>query len=351
MSLALGNPYLRLLYEHLAREGFAVVERPRLTARWLVRNRGRVAFLHFHWPEGLYRAGRGPVALRGLLSWAKLGLLAIRILAARVCGYRIVWTIHQLYPHERDGRGRDRLGSLLLGWSSSLLIAHEHATAARARTELPGAARRVAVIPHGSYVGVYPRGRERAAIRRELGLPGDAFVFLCFGELRQYKGIELVLAAFAALPAPAVRLVIAGHAKDAEVAAAVRRGAAADPRVVPRLGFVAEQRVAELYGACDAAVVSRRDGGTSGSLLLAASLGVPVVAADLPAYREVLGDDAGWYFAAGDPGSLAAALAEAASAPDAAARGRNALAIAEGRSWAAIAAATAVRLRALSPDS
>ena len=84
--------------------------------------------------------------------------------------------------------------------------------------------------------------------------------------------------------------------------------------MLDRLGFVPDERVAELFAACDAALLSRNDGGTSGSLILALSLGLPVVAARRPAYEELLdGRAAGWLFEAGDRASLAATLARAAS--------------------------------------
>jgi len=93
----------------------------------------------------------------------------------------------------------------------------------------------------------------------------------------------------------------------------VRAAATADPRVVERLGFVADDRVAELFAACDAALCSRGDGGTSGSLILALSLGLPVVAARRPAYEELLGGEAaGWLFEPGDQAALARTLERAA---------------------------------------
>ena len=159
--------------------------------------RSSVGFLHFHWPESLYRYGRGPARLRPLLSRVKLALFAARLAAARLLGYRIVWTIHQLYPHESVDRALERRGARFLARASDLLIAHDHWTAAQARVRSSRfAGRKIAVVPHGSYIGAYPEGRPRSEVRSELGLPQDSFVFLCFGELRAYKDVELLLAAF-----------------------------------------------------------------------------------------------------------------------------------------------------------
>ena len=76
---------------------------------------------------------------------------------------------------------------------------------------------------------------------------------------------------------------------------------------MPKLGFVPTDQVRELFEAADAAVVARRDGGTSGALVLALSLGVPVVASSV--YAGLVGD-AGWLYDATDDG-LVGALARA----------------------------------------
>src|SRR5207302_523111 len=84
-----------------------------------------------------------------------------RLAAARVLGYRIVWTIHQVYPHERVGRRLERAGVRVLARASSALIAHDLTTQERARAELGGRAADVRIVPHGTYSGVYRAGRSR----------------------------------------------------------------------------------------------------------------------------------------------------------------------------------------------
>jgi glycosyltransferase involved in cell wall biosynthesis len=339
ISSAPWNPYLRLLYTHLAAHGFELVERPRFSLRWLWGSRRQVGFLHFHWPEGLYRFERGPSSLRGALSWVKVGAVAARLGAARLLRYRLIWTIHQVSPHETRSAWRDRLGVLVLSRACQTLLVHDRATRDDAVEVLGLDPGRLDVVPHGSYIGVYPPGRERSEVRAELGLPANAFVFLAFGELRRYKGIELLLEAFSAASLERTALLVVGNPKDPAVAEAIREAAAADARITPLFGFLPEDAVAELYGAADASVLARSDGGTSGSLILSLSLGVPAVAADLPVYRELTENGAaGWLFRPGDAGSLGRALESAAADPaDARARGRRAYALAEQLAWPEIA--------------
>jgi beta-1,4-mannosyltransferase len=335
LSTAPWNPYLRLLYEHLAAHGFELAGYPKLSLRSLWRSRAGIGFLHFHWPESFYRYGRGPVRLRPVLSQVKLLLFRCRLRAARLLGYRLVWTVHQVFPHESLDRERERRGARILARACHLLIVHDAWTAEHVRGELGAPSTRVAIVPHGSYIGVYPEGRPRPAVRRELGVAENSFVFLCFGELREYKEIDLLLAAFASAPLPEARLVVAGNAKNESIGAAVRSASASDARILDLLGFLREERVAELFGACDAAVLPRGEPGTSGSLILALSLGLPVVAADVPTARELIyNGQAGWLFRPRDVASLRKVLESAATDPAGArARGRSALEIAGKLEW------------------
>ncbi len=334
------NPYQRLLYGSLANLGVPLEQGARLRLAWLFSSRQRVAALHIHWPQGFYRhEGRGAATL----SWLKLGLFASRLAAARVLGYRILWTVHQVYPHESTHRRLDRAAALLLGRLANALVAHDEGTLASIRAELPAAAGKTSVIAHGSYIGVYPAGRDRAAVRAELGISPGTFVFLAFGHVRAYKEIGLVLDGFRDARVEDAALVVAGLPLDAASAALVTARAGADPRIKPLLRFVPDGDVAELFGAADAAIVARGDGGTSGALILALSLGVPVVGADTPTYTTLLrGGEAGWLFRPGDARSLGLALEAAASDPAAARlKARTALSAAKDLSWQGAARRTA----------
>jgi glycosyltransferase involved in cell wall biosynthesis len=306
------NPYLDLLYGALEREGVPYEPDVRLTADWLIGHRKRVRWLHVHWPQSLYEFSRGPRVLRSALSWLKLGLFAARISFARALGYKLVWTIHQVLPHDRASR-LDLAAAHLLARRADVLLAHDAQTVRRA-TAMVGA-RQIAVVPHGSYVGVYPPGEGRAAARAELGV-GDERVALAFGELRGYKDVDVLVDAFGRVSATGV-LLVAGYPKDKGLAAALAEAAQENSRFLFRPRFVREERVSDLFAAADVAVVPRGDGGTSGSLILALSFGLPTVAADRETYRDLLANgEAGWLFQPGDPGSLAAALDAAFSSSE-----------------------------------
>jgi beta-1,4-mannosyltransferase len=305
------NPYQRLLYESLAPHGFRLEDDGDFKLRWMLRHRRRVRVIHFHWPWEYYRHRPSP---RGPLSWIKCALFGLRLAAARALGFVVVWTVHEVRPLKTENRRLESVGAWLLARFSSVLIANDPETAATARAELGRAAARIEVVPHPSFESAYEAGRPRGTVRDELGIPHD---------------------------------VVAGLVMDEAAGAAVRAAAADDPRVKALLDFIPDERVAELHHAADAAIAPRQDGGTSGVLILAFSLGLPVVAARVPTYEEITdGETAAWLFEPNDAASLGATLARAAADPkgarERAAAGRR---IVAPLSWEATGARTAALLQ------
>ena len=281
------NPYCELLYDHLERLAIEVVE-GRSGIRWLVRSRGRVRVLHFHWPERHFRPGS---------PWSAVAF-ALRLLAARLLGYRLVWTVHNAAPHENPGAG-DRLVRATLRRLATLIV---HCDAARRL--LGPAGRGALVIPHGSYVGRYPNGIGARTARERLGLEPDARVFLAFGQVRFYKGLDALLRAFGELPEPRACLVIAG-----EPIGGVELPPVADPRIRLFLRHVPDAEVQVFLNAADLLVLPYRNVLTSGAAMLALSFGRAIVAPRLGCLPELERSGAALLYDPADPDGLAAALA------------------------------------------
>ena len=344
------NPYQRLLYDELAKLGFPLAPPAKLKTRWLWSSRKLVGVLHFHWPQGYWRYNRDPARFRGALSGLTLMAFTGRLLLARLLRYRIVWTVHQVYPHEVVAARIDRCGAIVLAALSHLLLAHDEATARSVEQELGRSARKLEIVPHGSYIGVYPEGRDRATVRAELGVSEDSVAFLCFGDLRAYKAVEVVLKAFQEADASNAVLLLAGAIGDEHVASSARAAIAADPRIRPLLGLIPDDRVAEVFAAADVAVLPRGDGGTSGALVLALSQGLPVVSAATETYVQLSGGQTtGWTFAPGASESMREAIERAArsSRTERASMGAAAFHQAQQLQWPAIAERTATLLRAI----
>jgi glycosyltransferase involved in cell wall biosynthesis len=201
-----------------------------------------------------------------------------------------------------------------------------------ARLEVP--ADRIAVCRPGvpSWIGG-PLARNASAS------PGH---LLFIGTLEPRKNVPALLAAYRLLierGSWAPRLVLAGQVTPAaEAWVAEAQAPPLKGRVVVE-GYVSNERRAELYRGAAALVLPSLDEGFGLPALEAMALGVPVVASNVGALPEVVGD-AGILVAPSDVAGLAAALDSVVSAPHAAAKLREAgIARARGFSWPASARA------------
>ena len=106
---------------------------------------------------------------------------------------------------DRSNAGARRRCSLWPTWCMCMTPAQPRLVAARF-----GRRQGVVIVPHGHYLGYYPNTVSRGEARAALSLPADAFVFVCLGLLRPYKGLEELLPAFRSLPERDLVLLLAG---------------------------------------------------------------------------------------------------------------------------------------------
>lgn len=226
--------------------------------------------------------------------------------AFREAGGRVVWTVHNLIPHERYAEQdvADLIGALHLAAD----VIHFHSLnalqAACAARAVPLS--KVRIIPHGNYAGHY-RPVPRAEAREALGLGEAAMVALLPGRIGPYKAPGETVAAFLDAAGPEDRLIVAGHFVNG-----LTLETGDDPRILLRPGFATAEGLALYHGAADIVLLPYRRSLTSGSAILAATLGRGVLGSDTEGLRDaVLPGLTGTLFDADDPGALASALKQA----------------------------------------
>lgn len=168
---------------------------------------------------------------------------------------------------------------------------------------------KVALIHNGIDISCFQAVRDTAAVRRDLNVPAEAQLIGTVGRLTEVKRHDLLLRAFAALPAPgsAAHLLLVG---DGPLRADLQ--ALADRLGIgPRVHFAGYQAdTAPFLQAMDVFALTSRSEGMPQALLEAGVAGVPVVAAAVGGVPELIEDGrTGVLFPAGDERALVSALA------------------------------------------
>lgn len=335
LSLDKANPYGGLLARAMARldvnlmPGFA----EELTEEWLYANRGQIDVLHLNWPNYMYASSDTAEAVR------RASALISHLALARQLGYRVVWTVHNLYPHESAHPELDHLVQVSLCSVATAVIAHcEHARSLVSR--LFHRDHNVFVIPHGHFIDPYPNTISRQEARARLEIPQDNFVYLFFGNVRRYKGIENFLSAFASLPGDDLTLLLAAKVYSDYGFALAEDAQRFDPRIAVRPSrFYANDELQLYFNAADVAVLPFLNVLTSGSTITALGFGKPVVVPAIGCLKELVDDTVGVRYDPQAPNALAEAM-RAIRDRDMAALSTAALARARSLAWEDIAVKT-----------
>jgi beta-1,4-mannosyltransferase len=267
-----------LLYGAMESAGIRYVQIP-FSLRYLLRHgpAERYHYVHFHWPEIFFVIRpRQPHRLFGMKGFLKLHAFW---LLAKWRGYKLVWTVHEVDVHDLERHRWIHAASRRLLWrQSAVVFTHSRAVRDEAVRRW-GPKRHLYIVPHGSYVGGYPDTVTRDEARQRLGLPDRAQVFVFLGNLRPYKGVDLLIEAFRSLHAefPDAWLVVCGRAERESFGAHVREAMRGLPNARLVEGFVPDADVQLYLRAADCFVAPYRRVETSGIVYLSLAFDLPVI--------------------------------------------------------------------------
>jgi glycosyltransferase involved in cell wall biosynthesis len=239
----------------------------------------------------------------------------------------LVLTAHDVLPRE-PRRGQLEAQRLLYDRFDAVVVHSEHGRR-RLSGELGIDPSLVHVIPHGVFEHLAPEVDSPPE-------PGGRPVVLCFGLMRPYKGIDLLLEAWGGVDD--AELWIAGMPRM-DIAPLL---AAAPPNVrfFPR--FITDGELPGYFRRADLVVLPYREIDQSGVLFTALAFGKPLLLSDVGGFPEIAATGAARTFPAGDVPALQAALCELLEDPPAlSALAERARAAGQGTySWGAVAART-----------
>ena len=298
------NPYGGLLARALGGIGVEMVAgyADQFDEEWVRANQGKVDVIHLNWLHQMYQAPDLTAKV------ARAATFINSLTLARTLGYKIVWTVHNLYPHESESHELDHLVRVAVATLATAVIVHcEHAR--HLVKQHFHREQQVMVIPHGHFIDVYPNTLSRSAARQQLGIAEDSFVYLFFGNVRPYKGLENLLETFKALPGAHLTLLLAAKVFNGYGDQFVEQARQADARIlVCPSRFFANEEFQLYFNAADVSVLPFLDVLTSGSTITALSFGLPVIVPPAGCLRELVDERVGILYEQQAPGALQEAM-------------------------------------------
>jgi glycosyltransferase involved in cell wall biosynthesis len=260
----------------------------------LPRGARRLVKLAEHVPDMLRyrRAARAAEVVH--FQWLAVQQLDGRLLPG---GRPLVLTAHDILP--REPHLGQRAAQRRLYERFDAIIVHSQHGRERLVGELGVQEARVHVIPHGAFVHL-AEGEELLAPSLESELP----VALCFGLLRPYKGLELLLSAWRGIERAELWIVGMPRMDIAPLRAAAPANVRFDAR------FISDAELRGYFRRADLVVLPYRAADQSGVLFTALAFAKPLLVSDVGGFAELAATGAARAFPAGDAGALHDALQE-----------------------------------------
>ncbi|NCC83760.1 MAG: glycosyltransferase [Clostridia bacterium] len=279
------NPYQKLFYASLGQNFDIRVKgfKPEFFLKQVLdNNKEQFAYVHLHWLHALMDVSREDGA-DDLLSKLK---------HAKKLGYSIIYTAHNIQSHDGEFQERELRFRKKIAMYFDYVLVHGQLAKRRVIDEIGVEERKIHVMPHGTYQGYYPNHVTREAARRKLGIDHDKFVFLFFGNIKGYKGVDVLLDAFKKIRSRTndVVLVIAGRIIDTKSESKIHAYASADPNILLNTGFIEDSDVQYYFNAADLVILPYKRILTSGAALLSVAFERPIIAPRSGVIPELIED-------------------------------------------------------------
>ena len=241
----------------------------------------RYNLFHLHWTGSF----NSPIKiLQPFYSWYFLFILKF----LKLLDYKLIWTVHNLVPHEKlfvnDLKYRQFLANL-----ADMKIVHSNSVIEE-MDAIGINAKNTHIIPIGNYAGLYENKASKEEARKKLNLSHNDFVFLFFGNIRRYKGIECLLEAFERLSKNNgnVKLILAGECgepsllKDINGYEKIMKN-----KLISHIYHIDDKDIQYYFNSADIIVFPFKKVTTSSSVLLAFAYSKPIIAPRIGCLNDI----------------------------------------------------------------
>lgn len=242
------------------------------------------AILHYHWLE-----------FQDLKSLAGMPWKMLCIALFKLLGGKIVWTLHNEFPHDRRFLGLHVwLHKRMAKWAHKL---HVHCASA-----IPLMSKRLQAPKHKFFVHPHPvfpseiLSKKQAVTRlnEEMGLSlnPETPLLLMFGNISRYKQIEQTANVVISLPIACTLLIVGPIKKgNLKLYKELLQLSQQSERITLIPKFVKEEHVPLYQNAADLCVFNYREILSSGGVNMALSYNNPIIAPDKGCISELVGNE------------------------------------------------------------
>jgi beta-1,4-mannosyltransferase len=271
------NKYNELLSRSLEEQGLVVKEFNKFQIFKLKKN----DIFHFHWISYAYQSDNI------ILFILKSVFLIMYLLLLKIKGVKIVWTLHNLYPHNIKFKIMERIvRSIIIRLVNRVIVASKSIKEA-VKNEFKLTEKKISIVRHGNYLNAYP---EKKIYKKDYGIQSDSFVFLFFGAIKKYKNVIYLIEEFLKSDVHKKSVLVIAGKPDSYMRKKLEfykdsKNLKLDLRFIP------EEELFGLIKMSDIVVLPYKEITTSGSAILALTAKTPFIAPKTAFFTEYFNED------------------------------------------------------------
>lgn len=265
--------------------------------------------LHMHWIDRF----AGFRAKNMYVSLLKSFLFVIDIfLIKSILKTKIIWTLHNKYSHECFHVNVERIIRNFFSNKVDAIICHCNQAKKEIHSEFGTPQNKIYVIPIGNYIDGYKNEISKEKALKYLNLKKEDFIYLNFGAIRPYKGIDKLINCFKTIEKNEnVKLLIIGRPVNNQIKTDIIKSSKTFENIKLQFEFVHDDDIQIYFNASDIVVFSFQKLLGSAGILLAMSFGKPIIAPRLGCIIDILDEKGAFLYNPRESKSLVMVLRKA----------------------------------------
>ncbi|MHC1775942.1 MAG: glycosyltransferase [Lentimicrobium sp.] len=215
-------------------------------------------------------------------------------LIARICGHKVVLTVHNINSAKRDNRDNwfNRFTLKVLYMTANALIVHTDQSKIELLSEFQVKESKIFIIRHGMNNKVSRKGLTTRESRSILNIGQHEKVVLFFGNIDFYKGLDILIDSLNFLPKSFkdnFRVLIAGSSKKFDYTNLIKdkiTNTGLKQNITIRIGYIPDSEIEQYFMAADCIVMPYRKIYQSGVIFMAYAFGLPIIVTDIGNFRN-----------------------------------------------------------------
>lgn len=254
--------------------------------------------VHFHWISTYYQSNvRIIMIIKSIIFTAFLHYLRIRKI-------KIVWTVHNLYPHDSLSLVLEKKIRRRVMLLSDRLIVASNSIKKDLINEFDIDDTKIDVILHGHYKDAYPSNNINFRLR--YGIGNEKCIFLFVGTIMDYKNIPSLVSSYMKIRTSNTHLIIAG--KVNKLMTSIVDKFPKEKDITYDFRFIPDEELVDLIRSSNFVVLPYKEITTSGTAILAVSLKRKVICPRIAFIEEYLDSNLSIMYNDNNPNNLTKAL-------------------------------------------